>query len=115
MLGLSSVVLIFDDGTDRMRRASSCRSGCRGSPRRCPRGPAAGDPLAAVVAQPRDEDRRLVEELSQIELTTLAKWTIRPRLMAIPGVANVAIWGQRDRQLQVLVDPERLRANNVIA
>ena len=48
--------------------------------------------------------------LSQMELTILAKWTIRPRLMAIPGVANVAIWGQRDRQFQVLVDPERLRA-----
>ena len=31
--------------------------------------------------------------------------------MSIPGVANVAIWGQRDRQLQVLVDPERLRAH----
>ena len=29
--------------------------------------------------------------------------------MAVPGVANVAIWGQRDRQFQVLVDPERLR------
>ena len=44
-----------------------------------------------------------------MELTTLAQWTIRPRLMAVPGVADVAIWGQRDRQLQVLVDPERLR------
>ena len=53
------------------------------------------------------------ERLSQVELSTLAKWTIRPRLMSIPGVANVAIWGQRDRQLQVLVDPDRLRANNV--
>jgi len=41
------------------------------------------------------------ETLSQVELSTLAKWTIRPRLMAIPGVANVAIWGQRDRQLHV--------------
>ncbi len=51
--------------------------------------------------------------LSQVELTTLARWTIRPRLMAIPGVANVAIWGQRDRQLQVLVDPDRLRASGV--
>ena len=38
---------------------------------------------------------------------------IRPRLMAIPGVANVAIWGQRDRQYQVLVDPERLRGHGV--
>ena len=33
--------------------------------------------------------------------------------MAIPGVANVAIWGQRDRQLQVLVDPDRLRAHGL--
>ena len=43
----------------------------------------------------------------------LALWTIRPRLMAVPGVANVAIWGQRDRQYQVLVDPDRLRAHGV--
>ncbi|HVH28556.1 MAG TPA: efflux RND transporter permease subunit, partial [Vicinamibacterales bacterium] len=53
------------------------------------------------------------EALTQIELSTLAKWTIRPRLMAIPGVANVAIWGQRDRQLQVLVDPDRVRAHGL--
>ena len=33
--------------------------------------------------------------------------------MSIPGVANVAIWGQRDKQFQVLVDPDRLRANDV--
>jgi CzcA family heavy metal efflux pump len=33
--------------------------------------------------------------------------------MAVPGVANVAIWGQRDRQLQVLVDPDRLAAHGV--
>jgi Cu/Ag efflux pump CusA len=33
--------------------------------------------------------------------------------MAVPGVANVAIWGQRDKQYQVLVDPERLRAAGV--
>ena len=38
---------------------------------------------------------------------------MRPRLIAVRGVANVAIWGQRDRQLQVLVDPERLAANRL--
>ena len=42
-------------------------------------------------------------------MSVLARWTIRPRLMGVPGVANVAIWGQRERQLQVQVDPERLR------
>src|SRR5262249_10442528 len=44
---------------------------------------------------------------------TLALWTIRPKLMSVPGVANVAIWGQRDRQLQVLVHPDRLQANGI--
>lgn len=51
--------------------------------------------------------------MSQMAMTTLAKWTIRPRLMAVPGVANVAIWGQRDRQFQIQIDPERLRTHGV--
>lgn len=53
------------------------------------------------------------KQLSQVELSELALWTVRPRLMAVRGVANVAVWGQRDRQLQVLVDPRRLAANGV--
>ncbi len=43
----------------------------------------------------------------------LARWVVRPRLLGAEGVANVAIWGQRDRQLQVLVDPRRLRQERV--
>jgi len=50
--------------------------------------------------------------LTPIQLSVLARWTIRPRLMGLPGVANVAIWGERDRQLQVLVDPRRLRSHH---
>jgi CzcA family heavy metal efflux pump len=50
---------------------------------------------------------------AQMDMTVVARWTIRPRLMAIPGVANVAIWGEKDPQLQVVVDPDRLRANGI--
>ncbi len=50
---------------------------------------------------------------SLIEMSVVAQWTIRPRLMGVPGVANVALWGLRERQLQVLVDPEQLRAKDV--
>jgi Cu/Ag efflux pump CusA len=53
------------------------------------------------------------QRLSPIELSVLARWTIRPRLRGLEGVANVAIWGFRDRQLQVLVDPERLKRENL--
>ncbi|HEY7499264.1 MAG TPA: efflux RND transporter permease subunit [Vicinamibacterales bacterium] len=114
VLGLSSVVLIFEDGTDRLsarqlvqERLSRVSSTL----------PAAAH--APVILSPLSSLSRVMKiglsssTLSQVELTTLAKWTVRPRLMSIRGVANVAIWGQRDRQLQVLVDPERLRANNV--
>src|ERR1043165_7139639 len=46
-------------------------------------------------------------------MSVLACWTIVPRLMGVPGVANVAIWGQRDRQLQVRVDSKRLQDQGV--
>ena len=50
-----------------------------------------------------------------IDMSVLARWTIRPRLMGVPGVANVAIWGQREQQLQVQVDPQRLREQRRVA
>ena len=43
----------------------------------------------------------------------ISYWTIRARLLRVPGVANVAIWGERIQMPQVQVDPERLRANDV--
>lgn len=53
------------------------------------------------------------QRLTPIELSVLARWTIAPRLRGTDGVSNVAIWGFRDRQLQVLVDPERLRQKHL--
>src|SRR5688572_15570877 len=114
VLGLSSVVLILDPATDvmtarqmvqeRLSRAASQLPGVANPP---------------ILLSPLSSLSRVMkigmtsETLNQVELSTLAKWTVRPRLMAIPGVANVAIWGQRDRQLQVLVDPDRLRAHGI--
>ncbi len=51
--------------------------------------------------------------LDSLELSYLARWIVKPRLSGVPGVANVAIFGQRDRQIQVLVDPARLAARGV--
>ena len=44
------------------------------------------------------------------ELTTLHDWVIKPRLAAVPGVAEVNTWGGEVRQFHVLVDPVRLQA-----
>ena len=53
------------------------------------------------------------KQQSLIEMSVLARWTIRPRLLGIPGVANVSVWGLRERQLQVQVDPDKLRDSKV--
>jgi Cu/Ag efflux pump CusA len=51
--------------------------------------------------------------LSLIDLSVLARWTIVPRLLSVPGVADVSTFGEADRQLQVLVDPARLAAHHI--
>lgn len=42
------------------------------------------------------------------ELRTLVDWTIVPHLLAIPGVADVNVFGGKIRQLQIQVDPEKM-------
>ena len=53
------------------------------------------------------------DTLSTIDMSMIAYWKIRARLLRVPGVANVPIWGERLEMLQVQVDPARLKANNV--
>lgn len=114
VLGLSSVVLIFMEGADLMRARQMVQERLAMEATRLPT--VARPP---VMLSPLSSTSRALKigvtskTLSQMDLTQLAKWTIRPRLMAVPGVANVAIWGQRDQQYQVLVDPDRLRAHGV--
>lgn len=114
VLGLSSVVLILEPASDVMAARQMVQERLS---RTATQLPAVARP--PVMLSPLSSLSRVMkigltsQTLSQVELSTLAKWTIRPRLMAIPGVANVAIWGQRDRQLQVLVDPDRLRAHGL--
>lgn len=114
VLGLSSVVLYFAEGTDLMAARQLVQERLA---QVAPNLPSVAEP--PVMLAPLSSMSRVMKigisskKLSQMEMTTIAKWAIRPRFMAIPGVANVAIWGQRDRQIQVLVDPQRLRTHEI--
>jgi len=114
VMGLSSIVLLFDEGTDLLKARQIVQERLAVEASRLP---AVAHP--PVMLSPLSSTSRILKigmsskTLSQMDMTQLAKWTIRPRLMAIPGVANVAIWGQRDRQFQVLVDPVVLRAHGI--
>ena len=111
--GLSSIVIVFEPGTDilKARQVVAERMVAINVL------PKVGKP--PTMLQPVSAASRVAmiglssKTLSPIELSVLARWNIRPRLMGVPGVANVAIWGLRERQLQVQVDPAKLQARGV--
>jgi len=111
--GLSSIVLVFEPGTDVFRARQLVEERLTQAHAL----PNVSKP--PTLLQPLSSSSRLLliglssDRLSPIERSVIARWTIRPRLMGVPGVANVAIWGLRDQQLQVQVDPERLRERGV--
>jgi len=109
--GLSSVVMTFEPGTDVLDARQVVAE------RLTQAVAAAGLPQVAKppqMIQPLSSTSRVAmvklssEELSPIEMSILSRWVITPRLLGVEGVANVSTWGFRDRQLQVLVDPQRL-------
>jgi CzcA family heavy metal efflux pump len=113
--GLSSIVLVFDSEFDLYKGRALIQE------RLTQQGAAALPNVSkpSVMLQPYSSSSRVLifglssDEVSPIEKSVMARWTIQPRLLGVPGVANVSIWGFRDRQLQVLVDPERLRDRGV--
>jgi len=112
--GLSRIELIFQPGTDVLKARQLVQERLIQAPGGIP-----NVSKAPVVLQPLSSTSRVImiglssKNLSLIDMSVLARWKIRPRLMGVSGVANVAIWGQQERQLQVQVNPERLRERGV--
>jgi len=52
----------------------------------------------------------VTDKLTPMELRTFADWTLKPRLLSVPGVAKCSIFGGEVRQLQIQVLPDRLLA-----
>src|SRR5256885_7132115 len=53
------------------------------------------------------------DKLSPMQLRTFADWTLKPRLLSVPGVAKCSSFGGEVRQLQIQVKPDRLVAYNL--
>lgn len=109
--GFSLVVAVFDDGTDVMRArqrvserliqvAEDLPAGVR-APRLAPL--TSSTSLVLVVGLTS-------EKRTPMELRTFVDWTMRPRLLGVPGVASVVVFGGEVRQLQVKVFTHRLLA-----
>lgn len=106
--GLSVVNVIFDEKSDiyRNRQVIAERLGSLSS--RLPQGITPNiTPLTSsastVLGIGLTSDTR-----SLMELRTLVDWTVVPHLLAIPGVADVNVFGGKVRQYQIQVDPAKL-------
>ena len=65
-------------------------------------------PLGATVEYAFTSDTTPLMEVRRI-----VDWQVKNRLLAVPGVTQIVIFGGDERQYQVLVDPDKLKAFDV--
>ena len=112
--GLSSVTVVFDDGTDiwwarqmvleRIRQVQGDLPPSAALPELAPPSTGLGTIYKFVVRS---------DHHSPMQLRTLLDWEIGPRLRSVPGVVEVNPFGGELKQYQVLVDPQKLRARGL--
>jgi CzcA family heavy metal efflux pump len=109
--GLSVITVIFGENTDIFRDRQIVSERLPAVANEMPAGVSA--PVMAPLTSSTSVFLTLgiaSATLKPMDLWSFAYWTMRPRLLAVPGVAKVAIYGGGERQLQIQVQPERLLA-----
>src|SRR5580698_4674056 len=112
--GLSVVTISFADGVDVhvARQGISERLSELGSS--LPAG--VGTPkLSPLVSSTMDllKIGLLSDKVDAYTLRDTANWIIKPRLLAVPGVAHVIVFGGKVRQIQILPDTRKLSSFNL--
>src|SRR6266404_1341558 len=112
--GLSVVTIVFSEGTEVYKARQMVGERLLEITSQMPQG------VAAPIIAPLTSATSVIMSIgltavarSAMELRTIADWTVRPRLLAVPGVAKVSIYGGGERELQIQVDPARLLGHGV--
>lgn len=107
--GLSVVTVTFQSGTDLYRARQVVAERLATLAGQLPQG------VKAPIMTPLTSSTSIVlgvgltsDKLSPMQLRTIADWTVRLRLLAVPGVANVTVFGGEVKQYQFQFIPERL-------
>lgn len=112
--GLSTIWVEFDWGTDIYRARQIVNERLNAAQSRLPSNSEA--PVMAPIASIMGEIQMIglsSDSLSGMELHDLANWYIKPRLLAVEGIAKVVIYGGEEKEYQVLADPARLKFHHV--
>lgn len=112
--GLSIVTAIFSEDSDIYRNRQMVSERLTSVSGNLPAG--IGTPMAVPLSSSSATVLTVglsSEQKNLMELRSLVDWTIVPRLLAVPGIADVNVFGGDIQQLQIQVDPERLRHFNL--
>src|SRR5882724_4832902 len=112
--GLSVVIVVFQENIDPYRARQIVAEALGQVSARLPLGvkPPKLEPLTSSTMDLLKLGF-VSERLSPMQLRDLVQWTIRPRLLAVPGVARATLYGGDERQLQVQVEPRELNARDL--
>ena len=113
---LSQVVLLFEQGTDLLEARQLVQERIASITPTLPTWAA-----PPVMLQPLSATSRVLKiglssedpDIDMMDLSMTAYWKIRARLLRVPGVANVPIWGERLDMLQVQADQKRMAEHDV--
>jgi len=112
--GLSDVSVVFDASADVFRARQQLSEALAGLGSELPQGvtqpslaPLTSSTGVVLIAGVSSATQ------SPLQLRTVTDWTIRQRLLAVPGVAQLSIYGGATRQYQIAVDPARLASLNL--
>jgi CzcA family heavy metal efflux pump len=112
--GLSAIQVIFNRGGDPYRQRQVVTERLAESEGLLPEG--VGAPLLSPLSSSMEylvHFGYTSDRLSPMELRDAVQWSVKPQLLAVPGVAQVQILGGKVRQRQIEVDPGKLAANEL--
>jgi len=110
--GISALACIFADSVPVAAARQAIAERLAVAARDLPAGvqPPGITPTVSASSTLLDVGLTAAEGSDPLELRAFADWTLKPRLLAVPGVARVTVFGGGVKQYQVLVAPASLRA-----
>jgi CzcA family heavy metal efflux pump len=111
---LSSIQMIFKQGTDLLHSRQLVQERLAIATPSLPTWAAPPVMLPPVSATSRVMQIGMSSKSMPLtDLSMTAYWTVRAKLLRVPGVANVAIWGERLKMMTVQVQPKKMLARGV--